>query len=68
MGDRRRKGPRRQRVAEEPREGAGGTRAGHGGAGSGSGAPISAMNVIRKHLSKIKGGRLAAAAYPAKVV
>jgi hydroxypyruvate reductase len=33
-----------------------------------SGAPISAMNVIRKHLSKIKGGRLAAAAYPAKVV
>ncbi|PZM10197.1 glycerate kinase type-2 family protein [Rhizobium tubonense] len=33
-----------------------------------SGAPISAMNVIRKHLSMIKGGRLAAAAYPAKVV
>lgn len=33
-----------------------------------SGAPISAMNVIRKHLSTIKGGRLAAAAYPAKVV
>jgi hydroxypyruvate reductase len=33
-----------------------------------SGAPISAMNVIRKHLSKIKGGRLAAAAYPATVV
>lgn len=32
------------------------------------GAPISAMNVIRKCLSKIKGGRLAALAYPAKVV
>lgn len=33
-----------------------------------SGAPISAMNTIRKHLSGIKGGRLAAAAWPAKVV
>jgi len=33
-----------------------------------SGAPISAMNTIRKHLSRIKGGRLAIAAYPAKVV
>ncbi|MER9870442.1 glycerate kinase [Mesorhizobium sp. M0136] len=33
-----------------------------------SGAPIAAMNTIRKHLSTIKGGRLAAAAYPAKVV
>jgi hydroxypyruvate reductase len=33
-----------------------------------SGAPISAMNVIRKHLSTIKGGRLAVAAYPARVV
>ncbi|MER8613639.1 glycerate kinase [Mesorhizobium sp. M0435] len=33
-----------------------------------SGAPITAMNTIRKHLSTIKGGRLAAAAYPAKVV
>lgn len=33
-----------------------------------SGAPISAMNIIRKHLSGIKGGRLAAAAYPARVV
>ncbi|HEY4193319.1 MAG TPA: glycerate kinase [Mesorhizobium sp.] len=33
-----------------------------------SGAPIAAMNTIRKHLSGIKGGRLAAAAYPAKVV
>lgn len=33
-----------------------------------SGAPIAAMNVIRKHLSTIKGGRLAVAAYPARVV
>ena len=33
-----------------------------------SGAPIAAMNTIRKHVSAIKGGRLAAAAYPAKVV
>ena len=33
-----------------------------------SGAPISAMNTIRKHVSTIKGGRLAAAAWPAKVV
>ncbi|UWQ90886.1 glycerate kinase [Rhodobacteraceae bacterium M382] len=33
-----------------------------------SGAPISAMNAIRKHVSGIKGGRLAAAAHPAKVV
>ncbi|MER8544432.1 MULTISPECIES: glycerate kinase [unclassified Mesorhizobium] len=33
-----------------------------------SSAPIAAMNTIRKHLSTIKGGRLAAAAYPAKVV
>ncbi len=33
-----------------------------------SGAPISAMNVVRKHLSTIKGGRLAAAAHPAKVI
>lgn len=33
-----------------------------------SGAPISAMNTIRKHLSLIKGGRVAIAAYPAKVV
>jgi hydroxypyruvate reductase len=33
-----------------------------------SGAPISAMNAVRKHISRIKGGRLAAAAYPAKVV
>lgn len=33
-----------------------------------SGAPISAMNTVRKHVSVIKGGRLAAAAYPARVV
>ena len=32
------------------------------------GAPISAMNAIRKHVSKIKGGRLAARAFPARVV
>jgi hydroxypyruvate reductase len=34
----------------------------------GSGATISEMNCLRKHLSAIKGGRLAAAAAPAKVV
>jgi glycerate 2-kinase len=33
-----------------------------------SGAPISAMNVVRKHFSRIKGGRLAAFAHPARVV
>lgn len=33
-----------------------------------SGAPIGAMNVVRKHLSAIKGGRLAAAAYPARTL
>ena len=33
-----------------------------------SGAPIAEMNCVRKHLSAIKGGRLAAAAYPARVV
>ena len=33
-----------------------------------SGAPISAMNVVRKHISRIKGGRLAHAAHPARVV
>lgn len=31
-----------------------------------SGAPISAMNAIRKQFSLIKGGRLCAAAYPAR--
>lgn len=30
-----------------------------------SGAPIDEMNVVRKHLSRIKGGQLATAAYPA---
>ena len=33
-----------------------------------SGADIAQMNVVRKHISAIKGGRLAAAAHPAKVV
>jgi glycerate 2-kinase len=33
-----------------------------------SGAPIAAMNAIRKQFSKIKGGRLALAAHPAEVV
>jgi hydroxypyruvate reductase len=33
-----------------------------------SGAPIGDMNTVRKHLSRIKGGRLARAAYPATVV
>jgi len=33
-----------------------------------SGAPISDMNLLRKHVSTIKGGRLAAAAAPARVV
>lgn len=33
-----------------------------------SGAPIGVMNAIRKHASGIKGGRLAAAAHPARVV
>ncbi|MEO5615190.1 MAG: glycerate kinase [Cypionkella sp.] len=33
-----------------------------------SGAPISVMNAIRKQVSGIKGGRLAAACYPARVV
>src|SRR5207249_11591032 len=33
-----------------------------------SGGTISEMNRVRKHLSAIKGGRLAAAASPAKVV
>ncbi len=33
-----------------------------------SGAPISEMNVVRPQLSRVKGGRLAAACHPAKVV
>lgn len=32
-----------------------------------SGAPIDAMNCVRKHLSAIKGGRLARAAAPARI-
>ena len=32
------------------------------------GAPIDEMNVVRKHLSAIKGGRLALAAHPAKII
>ena len=33
-----------------------------------SGMPISAINTVRKHVSSFKGGRLAAAASPARVV
>ena len=33
-----------------------------------SGAPIAAMNAVRKHLSAIKGGRLAEAAAPARII
>jgi len=33
-----------------------------------SGVPIAEINAIRKHLSAVKGGRLAAAAYPAQQV
>ena len=33
-----------------------------------SGATISEMNCVRRHLSAIKGGRLAAACHPAKIV
>lgn len=33
-----------------------------------SGAPIGQMNVLRKHLSRVKGGQLAAAAHPARMV
>lgn len=33
-----------------------------------SGAPIDRMNVVRKHLSRVKGGQLAAAAHPARML
>jgi glycerate-2-kinase len=33
-----------------------------------SGMPITAVNTVRKHTSRIKGGRLAAAAAPARIV
>lgn len=33
-----------------------------------SGAPISQMNLLRKHLSRVKGGQLAAAAHPARML
>ena len=33
-----------------------------------SGAPIGQMNVVRKHLSRVKGGQLAAAAWPARML
>lgn len=33
-----------------------------------SGAPIVQMNTVRKHLSRVKGGQLSAAAYPAKLL
>lgn len=33
-----------------------------------SGAPIDEINCVRKHLSAIKGGRLAARAFPARVI
>ena len=33
-----------------------------------SGAPIDKMNTVRKHLSRVKGGQLAAAAYPAQML
>ena len=33
-----------------------------------SGAPIGAINTVRKHLSAVKGGQLAAAAWPARML
>jgi glycerate 2-kinase len=33
-----------------------------------SGAPILAMNTVRKHLSRVKGGQLAAASHPARLL
>ena len=33
-----------------------------------SGAPIGEMNTVRKHISRVKGGQLAVAAYPARML
>ncbi len=33
-----------------------------------SGAPVGRMNTVRKHLSRVKGGQLAAAAHPARML
>ncbi len=33
-----------------------------------SGAPIDQMNIVRKHLSEVKGGQLAGAAFPARML
>lgn len=33
-----------------------------------SGAPIGDINILRKHLSRVKGGQLAAAAFPARLL
>lgn len=33
-----------------------------------SGAPLGQINLVRKHLSRVKGGRLAAAAWPARML
>lgn len=33
-----------------------------------SGAPIGEMNILRKYLSKVKGGKLAASCFPAQVI
>ena len=33
-----------------------------------SGAPISQVNLVRRHVSRVKGGRLAAAAWPARML
>jgi hydroxypyruvate reductase len=33
-----------------------------------SGAPITQMNTVRKHLSRVKGGQLAAAVHPARLI
>ena len=33
-----------------------------------SGAPIGAMNIVRKHLSRVKGGQMAAASHPAHML